>query len=703
MPTVLARRIVAVSPDQAFGQQLATGLQAVADTVDVHRSLDSLGSLGPGELQAALCVIHLEGERAHAPSERLPRLTGGCPVIAVIPRSNLAAVVDLMQSSDHIAATMVAEDFDPRELSALATRMLTDDRFGLEQVMASGTQIHARTVGDYEERSLCMSRISEFVEQVGVPHKYRAPIEQCVDEMLMNALYDAPVDAQGKHIFSGIPTRTRITLRSEQRVVVQYASDGKQFAVSVRDAFGTLERPTVLRYLHKGLHAEQQIDRKAGGAGLGLYLMANSATAVYFNVLPGIATEALCMFDLEAPKLSLEQFGFLVQIDAGGRRAAGPARRLPAARHRRGLVRSGMIVGIVVLLGILAWARGGGGAAKAQVTFTTIPQGATIEIEGRTVGTTTGGPFFIGDLEIGRAYPVVARLDGYEAKSAVVQPHAGANEVTFELQALATVELDSEPTGAAVEIDGKPMGSTPLTLTSLVPGQRVSIVFKRTGYRAATARLQIPGAGSRQRLVQPLEVSDEFVRVHFVSNPPGAEILEHGQPATVDRTYTPANVFVEANEVQRFTLTMPKHVPLVIEPFTAGRGAHELEKGGDLVEGATLRIEASIDGKLTVAGAPHCQDVASPFDCMLAPGTYVVEYLGPNNARVTRRVTMAARDAIEKFELGVIEAGPGKLLQPGGLRKAVFEVGMRTVTVSDMTGTHRVTVSVTSGTTVIVN
>ena len=28
-----------------------------------------------------------------------------------------------------------------------------------------------------------------------------ATIEQCVDEMLMNALYDAPVDAEGKQLF----------------------------------------------------------------------------------------------------------------------------------------------------------------------------------------------------------------------------------------------------------------------------------------------------------------------------------------------------------------------------------------------------------------------------------------------------------------------------------------------------------------------
>jgi hypothetical protein len=81
----------------------------------------------------------------------------------------------------------------------------------------------------------------------------------------------------------------------------------------------------------------------------------------------------------------------------------------------------------------------------------------------------------------------------------------------------------------------------------------------------------------------------------------------------------------------------------------------------------------------------------------------VVAYLGPDNAKIARTVTMAARDAIEKFALGVIEAGPGKLLQPAGSRKIVVEAGTHTITVSDDTGTHKTTVIVRPAVTVIAN
>jgi hypothetical protein len=679
VPTVTARRIVAVSSDEAFGRQLAAALAAGADGVELHPTLDAIEEARSGRASAAggtgepageagraadagggtgepageagraadaggqgvaLYVIHLTG----APRALWLRVPGTCPVIAVVPGADLAAIVELLQASDRVAAVMTADGFEPHQLRALAARIAGDDVFGLEPVLAPGTEVHSHAIGDYPDKARCLSRIAEFLDEVGAPRKVRAPIEQCIDEMIMNALYDAPVDARGHHVFAQIPTRTRITLRTEHHVAVRYACDGKQFAISVRDAFGTLARATVLGHLDKGLHAEQQVDRKAGGAGLGLYLMVHAATAVGFHVLPGIATEVVCRFDLGAPTLALAQLGFLVQRDRAGLVAAGPARRLPARSRWRPRLRAG-VLGAIAVLGAL------------------------------------GALFGLGVLPVGGGAP--------------------------DRPPVATVELDSQPTGATVEIDGKPLGSTPLTLTSLAPGGVVSVAFHRTGYRTATTRLEVPAVGERKRLVQPLEVSDDFVRVHFVSSPPGAEIVERGRPATVDRTYTPADVFVEAGRVQRFTLTMPRHVPLVLEPFTPARGARGLEKGGDLVEGATLRIEATLAGTITVSGAPHCRDVAPPVDCTLAPGTYEVAYVGPDRglggAPVTHTVTMAGRDALEKLELGVIEAAPGKRLQPGGARRAVVEAGTYAVTVSDATGRHAATVRVQPGATVIVN
>ena len=721
---MLARRIIAVSPDKAFGKQLVIALKAAGGAVDLHPSVEELGS---GELQAALVVLHLDGDLASAGPAIVARLTSDTRVVAILPRTNLAAVVDIMQSSDRVSGMLVAPegaaraDFDSRLLSAMAARVLNGDIFGLDKLILWGTQIHSHLVGDYQEKSLCIGQISEFAELMGVRRKYRESIEQCVDEMLMNALYDAPVDEQGKQIFSEIPTKTRISLRVEQKVVVQYACDGKQFAVSVRDAFGTLERSTVLRYLHKCLHNEQQIDRKAGGAGLGLYLMTNSSSQVYFNVLPGVATEAVCVFDLETPKLQLESFGFFHEkIDAAGRLASGPSRRLPVGpsfpveRRRTGdrgpqtpkglvAILAALIGVCVLLIGIAAWPRltGAGGKKSTKVTVHTNPPGALVEIEGKNAGTATGGTLVIGDLEVGRAYPIAARLDGYQAKSSVVQPTKDGGEITLALEALAaTVTLDSTPPGAEVEGDGASLGTTPLTITKLAPGKSVALTFKKAGYQTATAKLDVPGPGKETRLIQPLAVSDELARVKLESEPPGAQVIQNGQ--LLAGVTTPAEVLVEAGKVVHFTLTLPHKVPAVIEPFTPARGAENITKSGKLVDGSSLAITSNLDnGKVVVASAPQCSG-ATPVSCLVPPGTYTLDYTAPG-VHVVRKVPAGKADVEVKLEFGTVEAPAGKQLQIGGakLKKVTLEIGVHNVTVVDDEGTHEVKVTVAPGKTVV--
>lgn len=623
----MTARIVVVSPDPAFTQPLVTGPLAEIAAIEVHRTLEALAAGAP----PALCMIHAGGALARSLGELGPRLPDA-PVIAVLPGADLATAVEVMQSSDRVAGVMTADPPDLRQLAALATRIVRDDVLGLEPGLAPGTEIHTRTIADHADKSRCLSEIAEFAERCGIPRTRRVSIEQCIDEMVMNALYDAPVDARGRPLFAGIPTRTRITQRTEHSAVVRYACDGQQLAISVRDAFGRLDRPTVLRHLHKCLHAGQPIDRKIGGAGLGLYLMVNAASAVAFHVVPGVATEVLCAFEVEAPRLRLAQLGFVAQRDARGQPVTGGARRLPAGpRWRRARVLSLAGAAIAAALGIAAWSLAPGQGAPA-----------------------------------------------------------------------ATLELDSQPPGATATVDGKVMGPTPLTLTSLAPGASVSIVFQRTGYRPVTARIQVPAAGQRTHLVQPLEIADDFVRVRFVSRPPGAEVRRTGQPAAIDRTYTPAELLVEADQVQRFTLVMPGHVPFVIPPFTPGRGARLVEKSGDLVAGATLHIAATLDGKVTIAGAPHCAELALPADCTLAPGSYELAYQGPDHALFTRRITMGDQAATEKLEIGIVEAAPGKQLAPSGARHLVLEAGTHAVMVSDPAGSaHRAIVQVQPGATVI--
>ena len=92
----------------------------------------------------------------------------------------------------------------------------------------------------------------------------------------------------------------------------------------------------------------------------------------------------------------------------------------------------------------------------------------------------------------------------------------------LDLSRVARVELAaSTPEGAAVQIDGRRVGWTPVELDDLPPGSTVAAVLALDGYRPATAQLHVPAAGQHTRVVQPLALADGKALVHFESGSAG--------------------------------------------------------------------------------------------------------------------------------------------------------------------------------------
>ncbi len=713
---MLARRVIALSADKAFGKLIATSLRASGGVVELHPSLDGLGR---GDVHAALVVVHLAGELASCAEELTARLGPDTRMIAILPTPQLDKTVDVMKASDKIAGILVQSDFRAHDLSAMATRILAGDIFGLEKLVPWGTRVYSTLVADYQEKSLCIAQISEFAELMGVRRKYREAVEQCVDEMLMNALYDAPVDDQGKQIFADIPTKSRIQLRMEQKVVVQYACDAHTFTVSVRDSYGTIDRPTVLRYLWKCLHSEQQIDRKTGGAGLGLYLIANSSTRFIFNVLPGVATECVCAFDLDTPKVQLDAFGFFTEkIDASGRLAAGPSRLLPhgashpverrgtpgtEGRGQKGVVGalSAAIVLLIALIGLVAYPRFIS-TPRTSVAITTDPAGATIEIDGHDRGVAAAGALTVGGLEIGRAYRVVARLDGHGPAETVFQPASGppTNLALRLVPRSATVLLDSDPRGATIVIAGAEAGVTPLTLTSLAPGAEVPVTFRAAGYQETTRTMRVPAPGGESQVMQAMTMSRDYATLAVTSEPPGAEVALDGRRLPGALTPT-SEILVEAGKRHVVGARLAGHAPATVA-VTPTAGTRAVPVKLVLQPGGALSVRANLEARLTVEGVPACSKQPLPFDCALKAGTYTVDIETiklPGTAR--RVVQVTSEGAAVAFELGWVEAPDGLVIVVGKRRgrKAAFEVGKRTVTVSDDGGseTYDVEVKIAAG------
>lgn len=689
---MLARRVIAISPDPKFAKRLVLGLKSAGGTVESYPSLDAMAK---GEIQAALICVHLDGDLAGALPAISERLRKDAWMIAVIPKSNLAETVSIMQTTERLAGVVIADDLKTESLASMATRILYGDIFGVEKLVPWGVKVYSLLVGDYQEKSVCISQISEYAALMGVRRKYREHIEQCVDEMLMNALYDAPVDAEGKQLFADVPTKTRISLRMEQKAVVQYACDGERFSVSVRDGFGTLDRNTVLRYLHKCLHSDQQIDRKTGGAGLGLYIIANATTVFMYNVLPGVATECVCTFDLKAPKVQLTHFGFFREkIDASGRLVAGASKLLPSGAAYpverrdaniggapRGVMYAlgGAILLLLALIALVAYPRFMN-SPKGSVRISTSPPGATIQVNGRSRGVTNNdGTLVVDSLKIGRAYRVTAEKSGWNAAETVIQPVKGSTvqaNLTLAPKSV-TVFLDSDPQGAQVFYEGTSLGTTPIKVSSLPPSKQVDLTLRKTGYADSKRTLRVPAPGSEASISTTLRMAADFGSVVITSSPAGAQVFQNGELLAGVKTPV-AEHLVAAGKRYKFTVKAPGHMPghlnLTVAAGERGRKVHiKLRAGGG------LSVKANIKARVLIRRGGRCNGRRLPLtDCPLANGTYKVRI--ESNRPFTRhqfQVVINSNEVEKDIKFGFVEASEGWMIvrRRRRLRKTAYKEG----------------------------
>jgi hypothetical protein len=148
-----------------------------------------------------------------------------------------------------------------------------------------------------------------FTARLGAPKRVGEMLAELAHELAMNALYDAPVDAEGRPRFAH-DRKAEIALGPEDAARFRCASDGVRIAVEVADRFGRLERKHVFGGLVRALRPGQngQMDTQGGGAGLGMMVAYRSTTALFFDVARGHRTRVTGIFDLD---LNLREFRLL--------------------------------------------------------------------------------------------------------------------------------------------------------------------------------------------------------------------------------------------------------------------------------------------------------------------------------------------------------------------------------------------------------
>lgn len=266
----------------------------------------------PGEFE--LVLLDLDVDPATPSPELCAQVATACAGTPIVVVAGVNARHRLVQALGHAAVVGLVpklgswmessssdgklEGPDEQLLGlALRRRVARDVQpIGPAPYLLGGTAIEERVVGGSADKDAALADLLADAVRFGLSDEKARRIETTADELMLNAIYDAPRDESGRALHADIDRRTPVQLGAQAQVRVRWGCDGRTFAVSVADRFGALGRATVAEHIQRLLDARSpRLGRHVGdggGAGLGLVLAFSAANELALHVVANRFTEA---------------------------------------------------------------------------------------------------------------------------------------------------------------------------------------------------------------------------------------------------------------------------------------------------------------------------------------------------------------------------------------------------------------------------
>jgi CheY-like chemotaxis protein len=182
------------------------------------------------------------------------------------------------------------------ELTITAHKLIHRDLFGAEKYLLWGTELHVHTLTRASQRSHLVASIADSVRARGQSARVASMSQLVADELLSNAVHNAPIDSAGDHFRKDLARDSEIELDERHAVRLRWGCDARYLAIEVTDQFGSLDRDTILKSL-----AKNDVRDSGGGAGMGIALSYRSCDHLVFNLSPGKRTEIIGLIDVRYP------------------------------------------------------------------------------------------------------------------------------------------------------------------------------------------------------------------------------------------------------------------------------------------------------------------------------------------------------------------------------------------------------------------
>lgn len=172
--------------------------------------------------------------------------------------------------------------------------------FSFPQLMPPGAMVDKWKLTQSTDRTTALNKIQEVLSATKMNPQLATLVVQGADELLMNAIFDAPVQGGGQYYRRKTPRNSAFALQAKEVVDIAIAQTDDVFLVSVTDHFGSVKKTSLFGSIRRDYEKQDYTPPDQDlGAGLGVYGMMQSGMSLAFIVDPTIQTEVVLMVPKE--------------------------------------------------------------------------------------------------------------------------------------------------------------------------------------------------------------------------------------------------------------------------------------------------------------------------------------------------------------------------------------------------------------------
>ena len=165
------------------------------------------------------------------------------------------------------------------------------------------------TFGSSEEKSPLLFQITSFLEENPKTANFIEAVHMIADELIMNALYNAPVTSQGEPVFMSIDRAEQVELPEGKKAKIFITHDQRRLLIGCEDPYGSVNRFKIMNQLTKVFKpgSKPAPNENSAGAGLGCKMMIDHSCGYHMVVRRNKQTLVCCALPLGVSYMKAER------------------------------------------------------------------------------------------------------------------------------------------------------------------------------------------------------------------------------------------------------------------------------------------------------------------------------------------------------------------------------------------------------------